>query len=141
MARPSAAIVEVEIHGLDELLRDLPAWERRTELQLAAATLRIATLTAQVTALRAPVLTGRFRASIRAERIDSPGRPAARVSEGEGLAYGRWLEFGRRKRGGKPKGGRYLLPTARREKRNVKKQLAATVQRSIDTYPWPNPKI
>lgn len=139
MARPSAQIVEVEVRGLDELERSWAPWERRTEEALRGSILQVATITAQVTALRAPVKSGRFRNSIKAELVENGRGPAARVSEGAGLPYGRWLEFGARKKGGKKKGGRYLLPTARREKKNVKKQLAATTQKEIDRYPWPSP--
>jgi len=135
--RPSSEIVSVEVHGLDELERAFPAWAQRNEEACSAALVQVAVLTSQVTALRAPVLTGRFRASIKGERLSTGTLPTARVSEGEGLAYGRWLEFGRRKQGGAKKGGRYLLPTARREKRLVKQRLSAATSTSIERYPWP----
>lgn len=137
--RASGAIVEVEVHGLDELERSWAPWEHRTEQAVLGALMQVGTLTAQVTSMRAPVLTGAFRASIKSERLDG-ATPAVRVSEGEGLAYGRWLEFGRRKRGAK-KGGRYLPPTAKREKRNVKKKVAEATQREIERYPWPQAKM
>jgi len=135
--RASSEIVSVEVHGLDELERAFPAWERRNETALGVALTQVALITSQVTALRAPVLTGKFRASIRSERLVTAEHPTARVMEGAGIEYGRWLEFGRRKKGGAKRGGRYLLPTARREKRNVKKRLAATTQKTIEGYPWP----
>jgi hypothetical protein len=135
--RPSSQIVEVEVHGLDELERAFPHWAHATEAALGDALVQVARITSQVTALRAPVLTGAFARSVTAEKLGTASLPTARVSEGAGLAYGRWLEFGRRKKGGPKKGGRYLLPTARREKRNVKKRLADTTQKEIDSYAWP----
>jgi hypothetical protein len=63
--------------------------------------------------------------------------PTVRLLEGSGVPYARWLEFGVRRRGAAPRTGRYLVPTAKRQKRLVKKQLAATTQASIGGYPWP----
>src|SRR5262245_7098872 len=124
MARPSAAVVSVEVRGLDELQAAFPAWEKVTERALGIALMQVAILTTHVTAMRAPVLTGRFRGSLRAERLGD-AIPTVRITEGEGLAYGRWLEYGRRKNGKAAK-GRYLPPTARRQKRLVKERLKQT---------------
>lgn len=136
--RASSEIVAVEAHGLDELARALPAWERTNERAVLAALVQVATVTARVTELRAPVLTGAFRSSITADAFAAAGMPTARVTEGAGIPYARWLEFGRRRKGGKKKGGRYLPPTARREKRNVKKLVATATQKSIEGYGgWP----
>lgn len=138
--RATTEFVSVEVRGLDQLDADWPRWERRTEFALQGCSVDMARLTADLTRMRVPVLTGRFRDSIRVVADEPANKPAARVTEGGGLEYARWLEFGRRKRSGPKRGGRYLLPTARRVKRQFKKRLAETTQREIETYPWPNPR-
>jgi hypothetical protein len=137
--RASGQVIEVEVRGLAELERDWPVWERRTETELAGALDATATIARDVLRVRVPVKSGRFRASSRTQRIEAAS-PTVRLEEGAGVAYARWLEFGVRKSGTASRAGRYLVPTARRQKRNVKKQLAAATQREIERYPWPNPK-
>ena len=138
--RPSQEIVSVEVRGLAELERAFPVWERRTEHALQGSLDIVANLARDVLRVRVPVKTGRFRASSRTQRITSASSPTTSLTEGEGLEYGRWLEYGNRRAGTRPRNGRYLIPTAKRQKRNVKKQLAQTTQRTIEGYPWPNPK-
>lgn len=138
--RPSKEAVSVEVRGLAELERDWPVWERRTERQLAGALDRVATIARDVLRVRVPVKTGAFRASSRTQRIESAASPTVQLLEGAGVPYARWLEYGVRRSGAGPKSGRYLIPTARRQKRNVKKQLALATQLEIERYPWPNPK-
>jgi len=132
-------MVDIEVHGLEELSRDWAPWERRTETALRGALLSSANTAAAVLRVRVPVRTGAFRNSIRVSPVAAQ-IPTAQIIEGEGIEYARWLEWGRWKRGRGPKTGRYIIPTARRMKRVVKNHLAATTQHEIERYPWPNPK-
>lgn len=136
MARPSSQQVGIEVHGLAELNRDWPIWERRTVHELGPALERVAVLTRDVLRVKVPVKTGRFRASSRTQRIEGPN-PTVALLEGEGVVYARWLEYGKRRGGRAPKSGRYLVPTARRQKRLVKKSVVESTKQSIARYPWP----
>ena len=131
--------LEVEVRGLAELERAWPAFARREDVAVRQVAQAIAGITADQVAIRAPKRTGAFAGSVRRED-SSLYPPTASVVEGEGLAYGRWLEFGKRKRGRAPRGGRYLLPTAKRQVRTLKKRAATATQQEIHRFPWPNPK-
>jgi hypothetical protein len=132
--------MDVQVRGLAELERAWPAFARRDTEAVRQVALAVAGIAADQTRVRVPRRTGALAASVLREDTSGGLTPTSTVSIGEGLPYGRWIEFGKRKRGRAPRTGRYLIPTARRQVRTLKKRAAQTTQQTIGRFPWPNPR-
>ena len=130
-------MISVEVRGLAELERAWPAFARRDAEAVAEVAVAVAGITAEATSIRVPHKSGALAASIYKQRT---GADTGTVSMGRGLAYGRWIEFGGRGKGTRgPKGGRYLLPTSRRQVRTLHKRAKQATNDQIRRFPWPNP--
>lgn len=140
MASKRAQMVEVEIRGLAELERAWPAFARRDAEAMRQVAQAVSGIAADQTRVKVPHRSGALAASVYSEAASTGVDPTTSVSIGRGLAYGRWIEFGKRKRGRAPRGGRYLIPTARRQVRTLKNRAKQATNEQIARFPWPNPK-
>jgi len=131
-------MLEVQVRGLDQLERAWPAFARRDADAMQAVAQKLTEIVAQQTAIKVPHRTGALAGSVQGERASGGVAPSASVTLGEGIPYGRWMEFGKR-RGRAPRGGRYLLPTAKRQKYVLRDRAKKATQETIARFPWPNP--
>lgn len=135
-------MVEVEIRGLAELERAWPAFARRDTEAMRQVAGAVAKIAGDQTQVKVPHRTGALAGSIYTEQDAlGSGEPTSTVTVGRGIPYGRWIEFGKRARGRAPRGGRYLIPTARRQVRTLKSRAAQATNEQIARFPWPNPKL
>src|SRR5262245_11428433 len=82
-----------------------------------------------------PRLTGRLAASASAT---SRGQ-AAQVALGAGLPYARWIEYGGSRGRARGAGGRYVLPTARRQESPFRERGVTATNKEIRSMSWPTP--
>ena len=127
--------VEIKVRGVRQLesgaARLFRNIEHATDTQAIKAT---ADQVAATVRSRVPRKTGRLAASVHTEMSGGRGH----VVMGEGLPYGKWIEFGARG-GRKPRAGRYVYPTAKRTERALRKHCETTCQNEIRSMRWPRP--
>lgn len=129
--------VEVKVRGV----RQLDAGARKLFENIEQATDREATqVTADQVAMivrgRVPRKSGRLAASVHTEHR---GR-VSQVVMGDGVPYGRWIEYGGGR--GRPyrKRGRYVYPTAKRTASAFRKHAEAATSRQIRSMTWQQPR-
>lgn len=125
----------VKIRGI----RELDAGLARLASNIETSTPRdavepVAQQVASSVAGRVPRRSGALAGSVHVE-----ARGAVRsVVMGEGLPYARWIEFGNY-RGRRPRGGRYVYPTAKRTQRAFAKHCEQAVRAQIARMHWQRP--
>ena len=133
-----ARFITARFENREKIMARLNAVLPQAEAELAAVQLDAGQDLAQRIAARAPVKTGRYRASIMAARLqDMPkkGRNAAvAASTKDKNAVGiyaeyvwRFLEFGTVKQPAQP----HILPTYRGFRKTIKRRMAAAVNKAV----------
>lgn len=128
--------VEVKVRGV----RQLEAGAAVLFRNIDRATHRDAVMaTAEQTAAsvrsRVPRRSGRLAATVHA--VDRGGT-TGQVTMGAGLPYAKWIEFGAYG-GRRPRGGRYVYPTAKRTERAFRKHAETACANEIRGMRWPAP--
>lgn len=120
----------VEVHGLDELQRSLAAMSEGVEGEADRLAGRMADEGAQKGQGRVPHRTGGLAGSV--ATIDHG--TVHRAVIGQGISYGRWVEFGGSR--GRPlvPGGRYFMPAMKAEADTYKREAKALAKREAERF-------
>jgi hypothetical protein len=128
-------VVQIKIKGIRQLNSGSVVLFHHIEHATDTQAIRVtAGQTADTIRARVPRLTGRLAASVH----DAMRGHVGQVEMGEGLAYGRWIEFGQWG-GRKPRAGRYVYPTAKRTERAFRKHCETAASSEIGRMHWPTP--
>jgi len=127
--------VTVEFVGADAAMDDLRRWADQLGPAVVAKSRTTAEQVASRTSDRVPVDTGALAGSVAvAEQPDGYS-----VTEGEGLGYAGWIEFGGSR--GRPyiAEGRYLYPTALEAEPEFQAAAEDTADDTIRGFSWSTP--
>lgn len=125
-------MAEVEIRGLRQLGAGLQRLARSiTEAAPRDAVQPAAEQAADSIRARVPHRTGRLAASVHTARHGT----TVQVRMGDGLAYARWIEYGR----GGPAMGRYVYPTAKSREDQFRRDAERVAHQQIRGMRWQSP--
>jgi hypothetical protein len=126
------AETKTEWAGLAEAIADLKRWGVDLGPTIERSVKPFAESIRSQVAERVPVLTGALQGSV----VLDPQADGFAISEGAGLDYAGWIEFGGSRGREHISSGRYLIPTIEAQQGDIFRVIEKIISDSIEAFPW-----